>query len=34
MNRQLELIDSFLAEGRQEFSFDDARASLGRSPST
>lgn len=33
MNRQLELIDSFLAEGRQEFSFDDARASLGRSPS-
>jgi predicted transcriptional regulator of viral defense system len=31
MMRQLELIDSFLASGREEFTFDDARAALGRS---
>jgi predicted transcriptional regulator of viral defense system len=31
--RQLEFIDSFLAEGREEFTFEDAIAALGRSPS-
>jgi predicted transcriptional regulator of viral defense system len=29
MNRQLELVDTLLAEGREEFTFDDAKALLG-----
>jgi predicted transcriptional regulator of viral defense system len=32
MIRPLELIDSLVAEGREEFTFDEARAALGRSP--
>ena len=32
MGRPLEFIDSFLAEGREEFTFDDARTALERSP--
>jgi predicted transcriptional regulator of viral defense system len=30
--RQLELIDTFLASGREEFTFEEAKAALGRSP--
>jgi predicted transcriptional regulator of viral defense system len=30
--RQLELIDTFLAAGQEEFTFEDAKAALGRSP--
>jgi predicted transcriptional regulator of viral defense system len=33
MDHQLELIDTLMAEGQQEFTFEDARAKLGRSPS-
>lgn len=33
MARQLELIDTLVAEGRQEFTFDEAVAALGVSPS-
>ena len=29
MTRQLELIDTLLADGRDEFTFDEARAALG-----
>ena len=32
MVRQLELIDNFLATGREEFTFEEAKAALGRSP--
>lgn len=32
MVRQLELIDTFLATGREEFTFEEAKAALGRSP--
>ncbi|MDA8062442.1 MAG: type IV toxin-antitoxin system AbiEi family antitoxin domain-containing protein, partial [Actinomycetota bacterium] len=32
MARPLELIDSLAAEGKTQFSFDDARLALGRSP--
>jgi predicted transcriptional regulator of viral defense system len=32
MVRQLELIDTLLAEGREEFTFEDAQVALGRSP--
>src|SRR5487761_2442063 len=32
MGRPLEFIDSFLAEGREEFTFDDARTARERSP--
>jgi predicted transcriptional regulator of viral defense system len=32
MARPLELIDSFVAEGREEFTFEDARTTLDRSP--
>jgi predicted transcriptional regulator of viral defense system len=32
MVRQLELIDTFLAAGQEEFTFEDAKAALGRSP--
>jgi predicted transcriptional regulator of viral defense system len=32
MARPLELIDSLVAEGKEEFSFEDARQTLGRSP--
>jgi predicted transcriptional regulator of viral defense system len=32
MARPLELIDSLVAEGKEEFSFEDARAALDRSP--
>ena len=31
MVRQLELIDTFLATGREEFTFEEAKAALGRS---
>jgi len=31
--RQLELIDTLMAEGREEFTFEDAKTRLGRSPS-
>src|SRR6266851_6986609 len=30
--RQLELIDTLLAEGREEFTFEEAQVALGRSP--
>lgn len=33
MTRQLELIDTFLADGRDEFTFDQAKTALGVSPS-
>jgi predicted transcriptional regulator of viral defense system len=33
MVRPLELIDSFVAEGKEEFTFDEARSALDRSPS-
>ena len=32
MTRQLELIDTLLSEGRDEFTFEDAKAHLGVSP--
>ncbi len=32
MVRQLELIDTFLAAGQEEFTFEDAKVALGRSP--
>ena len=32
MVRQLEMIDTFLATGREEFTFEEAKAALGRSP--
>ena len=34
MTQQLELIDTLAARGRSEFTFDEARAALGASPSS
>jgi len=34
MVRQLELIDTLVAEGREEFTFEEAAAALGRSPTS